>query len=85
MPISAIEQAAGERRHRLDRRSCSGPITPVRFVQMQKVTDESVPLPRVPSADDVLVMVGGGPGKHSAVVPNCTFSRAVSRVVDRAG
>jgi len=51
---------------------------------MQKVTDESVLLPRVPSADDVLVMVGGGPGKHSAVVPNCTFSRAVSRVVDRA-
>jgi len=30
------------------------------------------------------VMVAGGPGKHSAVVPNCTFSRAVSRVVDRA-
>jgi hypothetical protein len=30
-------------------------------------------------------MVGGGPGKHSAVVPNCTFSCAVSRVVDRAG
>ena len=51
---------------------------------MQKVTDEAVLLPRVPSADDVLVMVGGGPGKHSAVVPNCTFSRAVSRVVDRA-
>jgi hypothetical protein len=52
---------------------------------MQKVTDESVLLPRVPSADDVLVMVAGGPGKHSAVVPNCTFSRAVSRVVERAG
>jgi hypothetical protein len=51
---------------------------------MQKVTDEAVLLPRVPSAEDVLVMVGGGPGKHSAVVPNCTFSRAVSRVVDRA-
>ena len=52
---------------------------------MHKVTDEAALLPRVPSADDVLVMVGGGPGKHSAVVPNCTFSRAVSRVVDRAG
>jgi hypothetical protein len=52
---------------------------------MQKVTDESVLLPRVPSADDVLVMVAGGPGKHSAVVPNCTFSRAVSRAVERAG
>ena len=23
----------------------------------------------------------GGPGKHSAVVPNCTFSRAVSRPI----
>jgi len=25
--------------------------------------------------------VAGGPGKHSAVVPNCTFSRAVSRPI----
>jgi len=51
---------------------------------MQKVTDEGARLPRVPSPDDVLVMVGGGSGKHSAVVPNCTFSRAVSRLIDRA-
>ena len=36
-----------------------------------------------PSPEDVLVMVAGGPGKHSAVVPNCTFSRAVSRVIER--
>ena len=36
-----------------------------------------------PSPEDVLVMVAGGPGKHSAVVPNCTFSRPVSRVNDR--
>jgi len=50
---------------------------------MQKVIDESVMLPQVPSAADVLVMVGGGSGKHSAVVPNCTFSRAVSRAIDR--
>jgi hypothetical protein len=50
---------------------------------MQRVTDEQAMLPQVPSADDVLVMVGGGSGKHSAVVPNCTFSRAVSRVIDR--
>jgi hypothetical protein len=28
-------------------------------------------------------MVAGGSGKHSAVVPNCTFSRAVSRKIDR--
>jgi len=48
---------------------------------MQKVTDDAQALPQVPSAEDVLVMVGGGPGKHSSVVPNCCFSRAVSRVV----
>jgi len=29
----------------------------------------------------VLVIVAGGPGKHSSVVPNCTFSRAVSRPI----
>lgn len=46
---------------------------------MAKATDNTVRLPRVPSADDVYVMVGGGSGKHSCVVPNCTFSRAVSR------
>jgi hypothetical protein len=50
---------------------------------MQKVTDESVLLPQVPTAEDVLVMVGGGPGKHSSVVPNCCFSRAVSRPIGR--
>jgi hypothetical protein len=50
---------------------------------MREVTDDTALLPRVPSADDVLVMVAGGPGKHSAVVPNCTFSRAVTRLVDR--
>jgi hypothetical protein len=27
------------------------------------------------------VVVAGGSGKHSAVVPNCTFSRAVSRPI----
>jgi hypothetical protein len=48
---------------------------------MAKATDDSVRLPRVPSADDVYVMVGGGSGKHSCVVPNCTFSRAVSRAL----
>ncbi|MET0852581.1 MAG: hypothetical protein ABW020_15695 [Candidatus Rokuibacteriota bacterium] len=50
---------------------------------MQKVTDESALLPQVPAAEDVLVMVGGGPGKHSSVVPNCCFSRAVSRPIGR--
>lgn len=50
---------------------------------MRKVTDESAMLPQVPAPDDVFVIVAGGSGKHSAVIPNCTFSRAVSRVIDR--
>jgi hypothetical protein len=48
---------------------------------MNAVTDDDAMLPRVPSADEVFVMVAGGPGKHSAVIPNCTFSRAVSRPI----
>jgi len=48
---------------------------------MHAVTDDNALLPQVPSPDDVMVIVAGGPGKHSAVVPNCTFSRAVSRPV----
>jgi len=49
---------------------------------MQHATDEGVMLPQVPAPEDVFVVVGGGSGKHSAVLPNCTFSRAVSRRVD---
>lgn len=48
---------------------------------MRAVTDDQAWLPQVPSPDDVLVVVAGGPGKHSAVVPNCCFSRAVSRPI----
>jgi len=48
---------------------------------MHAVTDDDARLPQVPSPEDVMVMVAGGPGKHSAVVPNCTFSRAVSRPI----
>ena len=48
---------------------------------MHAVTDDDALLPQVPSPEDVMVIVAGGPGKHSAVVPNCTFSRAVSRPV----
>lgn len=51
---------------------------------MQKVSDDTTMLPLVPAVEDVYVIVAGGPGKHSAVVPNCTFSRAVSRVVEPA-
>jgi hypothetical protein len=49
---------------------------------MHKVTDERALLPMVPTPEDVYVMVAGGPGKHSCVVPNCTFSRAVSKAVE---
>ena len=48
---------------------------------MNDTTDPDARLPRVPSPDDVFVVVAGGSGKHSAVVPNCTFSRAVSRPI----
>jgi hypothetical protein len=48
---------------------------------MTATTDPAALMPRVSSAADVLVMVAGGAGKHSAVVPNCTFSRAVSRPI----
>jgi hypothetical protein len=46
---------------------------------MNAVTDPAALMPQVPSPDDVYVVIAGGSGKHSAVVPNCTFSRAVSR------
>ena len=48
---------------------------------MNAIRDEFAQPPRVPSPDDVFVLVAGGSGKHSAVVPNCTFSRAVSRPI----
>src|SRR5262245_13867047 len=48
---------------------------------MNATTDDAARLPRVPSPEDIFVIVAGGSGKHSAVVPNCTFSRAVSRPI----
>ena len=48
---------------------------------MNATTDPTALMPQVPSSDDVYVVVAGGSGKHSAVVPNCTFSRAVSRQI----
>jgi len=48
---------------------------------MKVVRDDEAMLPQVPSADDVFVLVAGGPGKHSSVVPNCCFSRAVFREI----
>src|SRR5687768_15266818 len=48
---------------------------------MTAVADPATLLPQVPSPEDIYVVVAGGSGKHSAVVPNCTFSRAVSRPI----
>ena len=50
---------------------------------MNAVRDEDALMPAVASPDDVFVIVAGGHGKHSAVVPNCAFSRAVSRPIPR--
>jgi hypothetical protein len=47
------------------------------------VTDDRALLPVVASPAEIYLMVAGGAGKHSAVVPNCTFSRAVSRPLSR--
>lgn len=49
---------------------------------MSAITDDDTRLPIVPAPEDILVMVAGGPGKHSSVVPNCTFSRAVTRRIE---
>ena len=49
---------------------------------MMAVRDDEALMPQVPSPDDIFVVVAGGPGKHSAVVPNCCFSRAVTRRID---
>ncbi len=48
---------------------------------MNAIVDDEARLPLVPAPEDILVMVAGGPGKHSCVVPNCTFSRAVTRAI----
>src|SRR5256712_2246295 len=39
---------------------------------MMAVTDDDALPPPVPSPHDVIVIVPGGPRKHSAAVPNCT-------------
>ena len=50
---------------------------------MHAVTDDQALLPVVDSPQEVFVIVAGGAGKHSAVVPNCAFSRGVSRPITR--
>jgi hypothetical protein len=48
-----------------------------------ETADDHALLPVVPGPEDVYVMVAGGSGKHSTVVPNCCFSRAVTRRITR--
>ena len=50
---------------------------------MSAVTDDQALLPVVDSPREIFVIVAGGAGKHSCVVPNSTFSRAVSRPITR--
>jgi hypothetical protein len=48
---------------------------------MNATTDPGALMPQVPSPEDIFVIVAGGSGKHSVVIPNCTFSRAVFRAI----
>jgi hypothetical protein len=41
-------------------------------------------IPAVPSADDILVLVAGGPGKHSAVLPSFGATVSVTRQIPDA-
>lgn len=50
---------------------------------MLAVTDPEARLPIVRAPEEIFVIVAGGAGKHSAVVPNSTFSRAVPRPITR--
>ena len=50
---------------------------------MGATRDEEALMAQVLGPDEIFVMVAGGPGKHSAIVPNCTFSRAVTRAIRR--
>jgi len=50
---------------------------------MRAVTDDQTLLPIVAAPEEIFVIVAGGAGKHSAVVPNSTFSRAVHRPLTR--
>ncbi|HMH51061.1 MAG TPA: hypothetical protein VK548_12570 [Candidatus Acidoferrum sp.] len=49
---------------------------------MHAVRDGHALMPAVASTDDIFVIVAGGHGKHSAVIPNCAFSRAVTMTID---
>jgi hypothetical protein len=46
---------------------------------LQAVTDDEARPPMVERPEDFLVLVTGGPGKHSSVIPNFTIGQTVSR------
>jgi hypothetical protein len=46
---------------------------------MQVIADEEARLPVVPDPESILIVVAGGPGKHSSVIPNLAVGRVVSR------
>ncbi len=48
---------------------------------MLAITDDDARLPIVPSPEAILLLVAGGPGKHSAVIPNLAVGLSVSRRV----
>jgi hypothetical protein len=50
---------------------------------MLAIADDDARLPIVPDPDSILVTVAGGPGKHSAVIPNMAVGRSVSRRIGR--
>jgi hypothetical protein len=52
---------------------------------MKAITDEDARLPAVPDVDHILVMVAGGPGKHSSVVPGLAVGHPVSRRIETRG
>lgn len=50
---------------------------------MEAVSDPEARLPLVQGPEEIFIVVAGGDGRHSVVVPNCSMSRAVSRPVTR--
>ncbi|MBI3967771.1 MAG: hypothetical protein HY329_19195, partial [Chloroflexi bacterium] len=51
------------------------------WVQTKRHDDDWIPVANSP--EDFLLMVVGGPGKHSSVIPNSTMGHAVTRPIDR--
>jgi hypothetical protein len=48
---------------------------------MLAIADDEARLPVVPAPESILVVVAGGPGKHSSIIPNLSVGFAVSRQI----